>query len=51
MVTSTFKAINVWQLLFSSSCHILKLSWKGPGIIGHYDEAEIFHLPSHMGSM
>lgn len=27
---------------FSSSFLILKLSWKGPGITGHYDETETF---------
>lgn len=32
MVTRTFKAVNMWQPLFSPNSLILKLSWKGPGI-------------------
>lgn len=42
ILTSTFKAINMWQLLFSSNSLILKLSWKGPGIIKHY-----YKSPNH----
>lgn len=48
ILTSTFKAINMWQWLFSSNSLILKLSRKGPGIIKHYYKT-VFYSPDHMG--
>lgn len=39
----------MWQLIllifFPSGCLLLKLSWKRFGMIGHYDEADIFICP------
>lgn len=48
-MTGTFKAIkkcgNWLYYFFSSSCLLLKVSWKRFGMIRHYDEADIFICP------